>query len=121
MPLLSVFGSSNGIARPVQRWLDGQDPAVRIEQRTEAQELVSVVHRWKTHVWDHGKSRRGRGERHQRSVEEARIIALGRLGSLAIALAVPLPLSWPFPTAHLSMLRSVALSVSQFSPLPGVG
>src|SRR5216683_5907463 len=79
---------SDGIAGSVQRRLEGQDTAVRTEQRTEAQQLVSVVHGWKAHVGNLGESRRSLGERHQRSVEDARIVALGRLGPLAIPLAV---------------------------------
>src|ERR1700694_803920 len=84
---------SDGIAGPVYRRLDGQDTPVRIEQRTEAQQFVSVVHGWKAHAGNLGESRRGLSERRQRSVEQTWIVALGRLGPLAIPLAIPLVVS----------------------------
>src|SRR6266536_4966333 len=78
----------DGIARPVQRRLDGQDTPMRTEQRTEIQQLVSVVHRRKAHVGNLGESCRSLTERNQRSVEQTGIVALGRLGPLAVPLAV---------------------------------
>src|SRR5204863_9252523 len=78
----------DGIAGPVQRRLRGQDTSMRTEQRAEVQQLVRVVHRWKAHVGNLGESRRSLTERNQCSVEQAGIVALGRLGSLAVPLAV---------------------------------
>src|SRR5882724_1205158 len=80
----------DGIAGPIQRRLGGQDTPMRTEQRAEIQQLVRVVHRWKAHVGNLGESRRSLTERNQRSVEQAGIVALGRLGPLAIPLSVSL-------------------------------
>src|SRR5882672_12559091 len=90
---------SDGIAGPVQRRLGGQDTPMRTEQRAEIQQLVRVVHRWKAHVGNLGESRRSLTERNQRSVEQAGIVALGRLGALAVPLAVPVPLAVRVPLA----------------------
>src|SRR5882672_9932537 len=78
----------DGIAGPVQRRLGGQDTPMRAEQRAEVQQLVRVVHRWKAYVGNLGESCRSLTERNQRTVLQAGIVALWRLGSLTVSLAV---------------------------------
>ena len=96
------LGKPDGIAGPVQRRLDGQDTPMRTEQRTEIQQLVRVVHRRKAHVGNLGESCRSLTERNQRSVEQAGIVALGRLGPLAaVALVVIALLVVTFATVAL--------------------
>src|ERR1700680_3535042 len=103
----------DGIGGPVYRRLEGQDTSVRIEQRTEPQQLVGVVHGWKAHAGNLGESRRGLSERHQRSVEQTWIVALGRLGPLAIPLVVSLVVSLAVSLAVvLATVLAVILAVA---------
>src|SRR5207253_7204132 len=82
-PVRVGFRQPDRITWTVHRRLVSQDPAVRTEQRTEDQQLVSVVHRRKRDVGNCGERRRSLTECYERSVVQAGIVALGRLGPLA--------------------------------------
>src|SRR5437660_8969741 len=101
-PVRVGFRQPDRITWTVHRRLVSQDTAVRTEQRTEDQQLVSVVHRRKRNVGNGGERRRSLTECYERSVVQAGIVAIGRLGPLAaVALVVIALLVATFATVAL--------------------